>query len=189
MTIDASAAICFCSAPPWRTAHFWYDGGAGRSRHPVVGSGTPANVPAVRPLCGCRVVIARRRPGNPIGWLMIGIALFGLLQTDAGSTPLSYYHLGHWFGGSPSPPPSGVFRSSSCCHCRFCSFPTAGCRRGSGAGRWWCTSLLPRPLSSPLAAPAAAPPHRPGDTPGRSQRPLRYGISLRTPASTRLIQN
>ena len=45
--------------------------------------------------CGVGVVVARRQPRNPIGWLLIGVVLLVGLSTDAGYYALLRYRLGH----------------------------------------------------------------------------------------------
>ena len=44
---------------------------------------------------GVGVVVARRQPRNPIGWLLIGVALLVGLSVDAGDYALLRYRLGH----------------------------------------------------------------------------------------------
>lgn len=44
---------------------------------------------------GVGVVVARRQPRNPIGWLLIGVVLLVGLSTDAGYYALLCYRLGH----------------------------------------------------------------------------------------------
>jgi len=57
--------------------------------------GTGPIVPVVAVYAGVGVVVARRQPGNPIGWLLlISIALL-LLSTDVGFYAVLYYRLGH----------------------------------------------------------------------------------------------
>jgi hypothetical protein len=41
------------------------------------------------------VVVARRQPRNPVGWLLIGFALLGGLSVDAGYYAVLRYRLGH----------------------------------------------------------------------------------------------
>jgi len=49
----------------------------------------------VVPVAAVALIIAWRRPGNPIGWLLLLLAVFDLLQTDAPLYALGVYRLGH----------------------------------------------------------------------------------------------
>lgn len=85
------------------------------------------------------LIIAARRPHNPLGWLLL---LFGLilgvnellryyaeytLTYEPGALPVGWRSAG-------SPPGSGRSSFWSCRLC-FCCFPMAGCRRIAGV-RW-----------------------------------------------------
>jgi hypothetical protein len=45
------------------------------------------------------VVVARRQPGNPIGWILIGLGVYAGIETDAGRYAVFDYHFHH--GGLP----------------------------------------------------------------------------------------
>jgi hypothetical protein len=45
------------------------------------------------------LVVAWRRPANPLGWIMLGGALFGALSEDASFYTVANYRLRH--GGLP----------------------------------------------------------------------------------------
>jgi hypothetical protein len=52
-------------------------------------------VRAVQPNGSVGILVARRQPGNPIGWLLLVIAGCLFLATDGGDYALLAYHLGH----------------------------------------------------------------------------------------------
>ena len=52
------------------------------------------------------VVVARRQPGNPIGWILIGLGVYGSFQTDAGRYAVFDYHFHH--GGLPLGPAAAL---------------------------------------------------------------------------------
>jgi hypothetical protein len=41
------------------------------------------------------VVVARRQPRNPIGWILLIFILLLVLSTDAGDYAVLYYRFGH----------------------------------------------------------------------------------------------
>ena len=59
----------------------------------VLGSGPI--IPIVVTYAGVGVVVARRQPRNPIGWILIIFILVFLLSAAAGSYAVLYYRLGH----------------------------------------------------------------------------------------------
>jgi hypothetical protein len=59
----------------------------------VLGSGPI--IPIVVIYAGVGVVVARRQPRNPIGWILIGFILIFLLSAAAGSYAALYYQFGH----------------------------------------------------------------------------------------------
>jgi hypothetical protein len=52
-------------------------------------------VPVILIYAGVGVVIARRQPRNPIGWILLVFILLLVLSTDVGSYAVLYYRLGH----------------------------------------------------------------------------------------------
>ena len=59
----------------------------------IVGSGPI--VPIVVVYAGVGVVVARRQPRNPIGWILIGFIVLFLLSAVVGSYAALYYRFGH----------------------------------------------------------------------------------------------
>jgi len=59
----------------------------------VLGSGPI--IPVVVVYAGVGLVIARRQPRNPIGWILIGFIVLFLLSNDVGSYAALYYRFGH----------------------------------------------------------------------------------------------
>jgi hypothetical protein len=59
----------------------------------VLGSGPI--IPVVVVYAGVGVVIARRQPRNPIGWILISFIVLFLLSNDVGSYAALYYRFGH----------------------------------------------------------------------------------------------
>jgi hypothetical protein len=59
----------------------------------VLGSGPI--IPIVVVYAGVGVVVARRQPRNPIGWILIGFIVLFLLSNDVGSYAALYYRFGH----------------------------------------------------------------------------------------------
>jgi hypothetical protein len=52
-------------------------------------------VPIVVVYAAVGFVVARRQPGNPIGWILIGFIVLFLLSNDVGFYAVLYYRLGH----------------------------------------------------------------------------------------------
>jgi len=59
----------------------------------ILGSGPV--VPVVLIYAGVGVIVARRQPRNPIGWILIGFILLFLLSSVAGWYAVLYYRFGH----------------------------------------------------------------------------------------------
>ena len=59
----------------------------------ILGSGPI--VPIVVVYAGVGVVVARRQPRNPIGWILIGFIVLFLLSNDVGFYAVLYYRFGH----------------------------------------------------------------------------------------------
>jgi hypothetical protein len=55
------------------------------------------------------VVVARRQPGNPIGWILIGLGVYAGIETDAGRYAVFDYHFHH--GGLPFGPAAALVAS------------------------------------------------------------------------------
>lgn len=49
----------------------------------------------VLPFAAVGFVLARRRPGNPLGWLLLTVAICFLLSNDSGFYAVAVYRLGH----------------------------------------------------------------------------------------------
>jgi hypothetical protein len=58
-------------------------------------TGATETLAVTLPFAVVGIIVAWRRPGNPIGWLMLAFGACFLLTTDAGSYDLIDYHLGH----------------------------------------------------------------------------------------------
>jgi hypothetical protein len=56
------------------------------------------------------VVVARRQPGNPIGWILIGLGVYAGSYTDAGRYAAFDYHFHH--GGLPFGPAAALVASA-----------------------------------------------------------------------------
>jgi hypothetical protein len=56
------------------------------------------------------VVVARGQPGNPIGWILIGLGVFGCFYTDAGRYAVLDYHVHH--GSLPFGPAAALVASA-----------------------------------------------------------------------------
>jgi hypothetical protein len=52
-------------------------------------------VPLFVAVCLTGVVVARRQPGNPIGWILIGLAVFSTFYADAARYAVFDYHFHH----------------------------------------------------------------------------------------------
>jgi len=60
------------------------------------------------PFAAIGVLVARRRPGNAIGWLIVTPALCFLLGTDAGLYAAIRYRLGYGLPAGPVALPAGI---------------------------------------------------------------------------------
>jgi hypothetical protein len=49
-------------------------------------------VPLFAAVCLTGVLVARRQPGNPVGWILIGLGVFATFYTDAGRYAVFDYH-------------------------------------------------------------------------------------------------
>ena len=56
---------------------------------------TWAGIPVFLGYAGVGVVIARRQPGNPVAWALIGFVLLTMISNDAGYYAVYSYRLGH----------------------------------------------------------------------------------------------
>jgi hypothetical protein len=72
---------------------------AGLARQSLNASGGSVPVWVAAPFGVVGLVVAWRRPANPLGWIMLGGALFGALSEDASFYTVSDYRLRH--GGLP----------------------------------------------------------------------------------------
>jgi hypothetical protein len=70
------------------------------TRHNPLTSGE--GVAITIPFAAVGVLVARRQPGNVIGWLMLSPAVFYLLGTDAGLYAVIDYRLGHGLPFGPA---------------------------------------------------------------------------------------
>jgi hypothetical protein len=52
-------------------------------------------VPLFAAVCLTGVLVARRQPGNPIGWILIGLGAFATFYTDVGRYAVFDYHFHH----------------------------------------------------------------------------------------------
>ncbi len=83
------------------------------------------------------LILARQRPRNPIGWVLVALALTMFTTGDTGQYAILAYRLHH-----PGLPlarlavaaNSSGSRSSCCCRCRSCSFQTVASSPVSGVG-------------------------------------------------------
>ena len=57
--------------------------------------GVPAGLVVVLTFAGVGLLIARRQPGNPIGWIMVVFTLLYVLGAAASDYAILYYRLGH----------------------------------------------------------------------------------------------
>jgi hypothetical protein len=55
------------------------------------------------------VVVARRQPGNPVGWILIGLGVYAGIETDAGRYAVFDYHFHH--GGLPFGPAAALLET------------------------------------------------------------------------------
>ncbi len=92
------------------------------------------------------VVVARRQPGNPIGWILIGLGVFATFYTDAGRYAVFDYH---FHRGDLPFGPAAILAASGLWTFVFLVlplvillFPMAACR---GAGGWCCGPIWPPP--------------------------------------------
>jgi len=69
------------------------------ARQSLNASGGSVPVWVVAPFAVVGLVVAWRRPGNPLGWIMLGGAFFGALSEDASFYTVADYRLRH--GGLP----------------------------------------------------------------------------------------
>jgi two-component system, NarL family, sensor kinase len=60
------------------------------------------DIPIGVPFAAVGVLVARRQPGNAIGWLMISTAMCALLYADAGFYAVFDYRLGHGLPFGPA---------------------------------------------------------------------------------------
>ena len=72
---------------------------AGLARQSLNASGGSVPVWVTAPFGVVGLVVAWRRPANPLGWIMLGGALFGALSEDASFYTVADYRLRH--GGLP----------------------------------------------------------------------------------------
>jgi hypothetical protein len=63
--------------------------------HQVTFSGTSGGIGIILTFGGVGMLVARRQPGNPVGWLLIAVVLLTGLSVDAGYYALLRYRLGH----------------------------------------------------------------------------------------------
>jgi hypothetical protein len=63
--------------------------------HQNAATTTPELLAVTLPFAGVGLLVAWRRPRNPIGWLMLGFAVGFLFSLDAGSYDLAVYRYGH----------------------------------------------------------------------------------------------
>ena len=83
------------------------------------------------------LVLAWRRPANPVGWIMLGVAFFFALSDDAsyytvadyGLRPAIFRSAGSRCSPSPAGPPGSCWPG-----CLSWYFPTAACPRRGGDG-------------------------------------------------------
>ena len=71
--------------------------------HQLTVLGVGPGIPVFLIYAGVGVVIARRQPRNPVGWVLTGFVLVAMLSADAGYYAVYCYRLGH-----PGLPLAGV---------------------------------------------------------------------------------
>jgi hypothetical protein len=57
--------------------------------------GNAASLTIGLPMCAVAFLVARRQPGNPIGWLLLGVPVGVLASLDAGPYAVLVYRYGH----------------------------------------------------------------------------------------------
>ena len=103
------------------------------------------------------VVVARRQPGNPIGWILIGLGVYAGVITDVGRYAVFDYHFHRGdlpFGPAAALLETGLWTGTFLMLPLVISpFSVAACR---GAGGWCCGPTWPTPPWSPRTS--SAPP-------------------------------
>jgi hypothetical protein len=123
-------------------------------------TGIPAGVVIVLAFAAVGLLIARRQPGNPIGWIMVVFTLLYVLGAVASDYAILYYRLGH--RGLPLAPLALLLSAVQAPS--FAMFPVVILLFPDGRmpGRWWrralraYAGLVAFVLALMLAASAAA---------------------------------
>jgi hypothetical protein len=63
--------------------------------HTLTGPRVGASIPAVLAYGGVGLVVARRQPRNPVGWILLGFAVLLAASSCAGAYAALIYHFGH----------------------------------------------------------------------------------------------
>jgi hypothetical protein len=63
--------------------------------HTLTGPSVGASIPAVLAYGGVGLVVARRQPRNPVGWILLGFAVLLAASSCAGAYAALIYHFGH----------------------------------------------------------------------------------------------